>query len=124
MNKVRAYDFIIGRLKNPLEIALAGFSHCRSDLRVARVARRPDREIDTRDSRRGDAKRHAGNLALDFRTDQPNGFGSASRGRNDVDRCGSAAFPILLAPAIDRLLRGGISMDRGHQPLLHPTPSL
>jgi hypothetical protein len=43
------------------------------------------------------------------------GLGGAGGGRDDVLRGGAATFPILLARAVHGFLRGGVSVDGGHQ---------
>ena len=45
-------------------------------------------------------------------------LGGAGRGRDDVDRGGTATLPVLLGRAVDGLLRGGVGVDRGHQAFL------
>src|SRR5581483_1657985 len=56
-----------------------------------------------------------GELALYLRDGQADGPGGAGRAWDDVDRRTAATLPVLLRRAIDRLLRGGVAVHRGHQ---------
>ena len=72
-------------------------------------------EVDDRDVRRRHAEGHAGELALGRGEHLADGLGGAGGGRDDVDRRRAAAAPVLLGRAVDRLLRRGVAVDRGHQ---------
>ncbi len=118
MDEIRADHFVGRPFEDALEISFAGFLHRGGNFRVAGVLRGLDREVHAGNRRRWHAERHAGELALYFGANERDSFGGASGGGDDVLRGSAATFPILLARAVHRFLRGGVSMDGGHQTFL------
>ena len=112
-------DNLVGRpFENAFEIGLAGIFHGGRNLGVAGRLHGFHREIHARDGRRRHAERHTRELALHFGADEADGARGSGGGGDDVDGCAAAAFPILLARAVHGLLRGGVSVDGGHQTFL------
>src|SRR5258708_6099881 len=118
VDEVRGGDLVARVGEDALEVGFARFLHRGANFLVARVPGRLDREVDDGDGRRGNAERHAGELALNFGQNQTDGPGGAGGRGDDVDRRGASALPVLLRGAVHRLLRGGVAVDRGHQAFL------
>src|SRR5581483_4713478 len=104
MYEVAAHHFVIGVIQDAFEVGLAGLFHGRGDFLVAGVLRGPDGQVHDGNRRHRDAKGHARELALDLRANQAHGLGGAGRAGDHVLRRSAAAFPILLAGPVHRLL--------------------
>lgn len=111
-------DFVRCIFEDSFEIGLRGLFHGPADFLVGGVLSGADGEVDHADGGGGDAERHSGQFSLNFRADEPDGFGCTGGRRDDVDGGGTTAFPILAGRSVDGFLGGGITVNRGHQAFL------
>src|SRR5882724_1978063 len=118
MDEIAADDFVLGGFKDAFEVGLAGLFHGSGDFLVAGVFRGFDGEVNHGNGGHRDAERHAGELALHFGADEPDGPGRAGGAGDDVLGRGAPALPVFFAGAVHGFLRGGIGMHRGHQTFL------
>mmetsp|Transcript_86431 Transcript_86431/g.129610 ORF Transcript_86431/g.129610 Transcript_86431/m.129610 type:complete len:345 (+) Transcript_86431:45-1079(+) len=65
-----------------------------------------------------DTEGHSGELSIQFRNDLSDGLGGSGGRRNDIVASGTSSAPVLLRRSVNGLLRGGDSVDSGHQTLL------
>src|SRR4030095_8831446 len=118
VNEISRDNFVIGISEDAFEVSLARLLHGGADFLVGSLFHRAHRQINATDRGRRHPEGHAGELSFDLGNSQADGLRCAGCGRNDVD-CGRAsAFPVLLRRAIHRLLRRGVTVNRGHQTLL------
>ena len=120
VDEVGRDHFILGVFQDVLEVGLGGLFHGGADLLVGGFFDGLDGEVDDADGGSGDAEGHAGQFSLDLGADEPDGFGGAGGGGDDVDGGGAATFPVLAGGAVDRLLRGRVAVDGGHEAFLDP----
>jgi len=114
MDEIRADHFVLGVAQNALEIGLAGLLHRGGNFGIARFLHRSHREVHDRDGRVG--------TRMDMPVSLPFTSGSTSRRpwprrwlKESINGRAAATFPILLAWAVHGLLRGGVTVYRGHQ---------
>src|SRR5206468_11634234 len=115
VDEVAAHHFVGGVFEDAFEVGFCGLFHRSGDGRVAGFLHGAHGEIHHADGGRGNAKGHAGELALDLRADQADRPRSTGRGRNEVNGRATPAFPVFFAGAVHGLLGGGVAVDGGHQ---------
>ena len=118
MDEVAGDDLLVGVLEDALQVGFAGLLQGGLDLDQRGVPGRLEGEVDDGDGRNRDPEGHAGELALHFREHQRRGLGGARRRRDDVDRGGTPALPVLLRWTVDSLLGRRVGVHRGHEALL------
>ena len=116
--EVGGNDSLVGVAEDALELALGSFLHRRADFLVGRFLVELDREVDEGDVGRGNAHGHARELAVELGKNLAHRLRSTRGGRNHVLEDATATAPILLGRTVNRLLRSGCSVNRGHEAAL------
>eukprot|EP00906_Rhabdomonas_costata_P017046 RCo024528 len=118
VDEVRAHQLLIGVPQDALQVGLAGLLHHPVDLLDRGVLGQRHGQINHGNIRGGHTEGHPGQLALHHGQHLTHGLGGTRGGGNDVDRCGTATSPVLLARPVDGLLGRSVGVDGGHQALL------